>query len=69
MTLDSWLTHNGLAEAEFGKRIGRTQAAVNRWRRGLRIPDAPTQEKIKKETKGQVAPPDWHRMALARAAA
>ena len=60
MTLDSWLTLNGLAEAEFGKRIGRKQASVNRYRRGKRIPDNRTMRKIFKATKGQVTANDFY---------
>lgn len=60
MTLDSWLLAQRISEIEFGLKIGRTQASVNRYRRGLRIPDVGTMRKIVAVTQGAVTANDFY---------
>lgn len=58
MTLDEWLTQNGISETKFASRIGRTQATVNRIRRGIKAPSASVARAIRRETGGAVTPND-----------
>ncbi len=60
--LDAWLTRNALTPAEFGKRIGRTQAAVSRYITGARTPDREAMSAIYAVTAGAVQPNDFYRL-------
>jgi hypothetical protein len=63
MTLDEWLIMAGISERAFGQRIKRTQAAVNRYRRGKRRPDKLTTAAIVRETDGLVDANDLNGIA------
>ncbi len=54
MTLNDYLLVQGLSDEEFAQRIGRSRTAVNRYRRGLRMPDRETMLAIHRETDGAV---------------
>lgn len=54
MNLDEWLKKADLTETAFAKRIGLTQAAVNRYRRGQRTPSMRTARKIIEATSHEV---------------
>lgn len=55
-------TEGALAEA-----IGRSQATINRYRNGLRLPDAETARLIDQHTGGEVPFSVWQATFLARA--
>lgn len=60
MTLDEYLRERGESEAEFGRRIGRSQACVNRYRRGKRIPTPEDMRKIVRITRRSVTANDFY---------
>lgn len=60
MTLAQYLEYRGLTEAEFAKRIGVRQNAVNRWKHGERMPNRKFVKAIQRETEGLVGPLDWY---------
>jgi hypothetical protein len=61
MQLDDWLKNRDpeMTEAEFGDRIGKSQAAVNRYRKLLRYPEPDALDAIMRETDGAVTPNDF----------
>lgn len=60
MTLDAWLNDRPeLTEAAFGQQIGVSQAAVNRYRKGLRYPEPPVMRRIMRVTDRAVTPEDF----------
>lgn len=61
MTLDEWLILRNLSETEFAERIGRSQASVNRYRHGLRLPDREAMIRIIETTGGAVTANDFYR--------
>ena len=68
MTLDEWLTTHKktCSETAFGELIGKTQQSVNRYRRGVQMPDRETMAKIVTATQGQVQPNDFYSSAAPR---
>lgn len=50
MQLRKWLKDNGVTMAEFGRRIGRTEATVSRIARGKHVPTFDVIERIETET-------------------
>ncbi|CAO3413285.1 helix-turn-helix domain-containing protein [Azospirillum doebereinerae] len=60
MTLDDWLTRTGTKEDAFAASIGTSQAAVNRYRHGLRVPRPPVMARIAQATGGAVTANDFH---------
>lgn len=60
MTLDDWLTRTGTKEEAFAAQIGVSQATVNRYRRGRRVPRPIPMARIATATGGQVTPNDFH---------
>lgn len=59
MILDSYLTENGITEAEFAKRIGVTQPTVHRLRKKGQIPSKELMAKIFVTTGGCVRADDF----------
>ncbi len=59
MTLDEYLTVNGITDAAFAMAIGRSQSSVNRLRRGETRPDWKTLKRISEATNGAVTPNDF----------
>jgi transcriptional regulator with XRE-family HTH domain len=60
MQLAQWLTQHGVSYAAFGKRIGRSRAAVERYAKGARMPDSSTMPRIVAETDGAVTANDFY---------
>lgn len=60
MTLDEYLIETGTTESAFALRIKRSQAAVNRYRRGKRRPPPETAYRIEDETGGRVPFGLWY---------
>lgn len=54
MTLDQWLIREQLTNAEFGRRIGLSEASISRIRRGEQDPSADTARLIVAETNNAV---------------
>lgn len=67
MTVDEWLRTNDVTEAEFAERIGSSQAAVNRYRKG-RIPEPRVMRRILTATAGAVTPNDFYGLQKSEAA-
>ncbi|MBY0430979.1 MAG: hypothetical protein K2Q10_07270 [Rhodospirillales bacterium] len=67
MTLDKHLTTRNISNAEFGRRVGRTEEAVRRYRTGKRDPDAATKRAIFFATNGAVEPNDFYNVEAWRA--
>lgn len=60
MTLDEWLTRTATKEDAFAAGIGTSQAAVNRYRHGRRIPRPAVMARIARATGGAVTANDFH---------
>lgn len=60
MNLRSYLSSHGISEAAFGQIIAVSQAAVNRYVRGERIPVPRIMAKIVEATDGQVTANDFY---------
>ena len=69
MTLDEFLRREALTEGAFAALIGTTQATVNRYRRGVRVPPRPVMRRIAEATAGCVQPNDFHDPNVAPAVA
>ncbi|MBP2299629.1 XRE family transcriptional regulator [Azospirillum picis] len=63
MTLDDWLTRTATKEEAFAALIGTSQAAVNRYRRGRRVPRPLVMARIVAATAGAVTANDFHGLA------
>lgn len=63
MTLDQYLTQNNISEEVFGDQIGRTQQAVNNYRKGRKPRDDETMRAIVMATNGQVTANDFYNLA------
>jgi transcriptional regulator with XRE-family HTH domain len=59
MTLADFLSKNGLSHSAFAEKIGVSQAAVNRYAKGRRIPRPAVLARIRKETSGIVTADDF----------
>lgn len=59
MKLADYLKSNDLTEKDFGDLIGKSQAAVNRYCQGERIPGKDVMTRIVTVTGGQVQPNDF----------
>ncbi|MBP2228020.1 DNA-binding transcriptional regulator YdaS (Cro superfamily) [Azospirillum agricola] len=60
MTLDDWLTRTATKEEAFAALIGTSQAAVNRYRHGQRVPRPRVMARIAEATGGAVTANDFH---------
>lgn len=60
MTLDEWLISTGMTERECGRRIGRAQATVNRYRQHKQLPRKPDIIKLYRLSEGAVQPNDFY---------
>lgn len=65
-TLSQFLGREENSESALASKIGKSQAAVNRYRRGLRFPDAETARTIDAETAGEVPFAVWQAEFLSR---
>ena len=63
MKLKDYLLAKSLTAAEFGRRIGVSQAAVTRYASGKRIPGEGIMRRIARETAGAVTPNDFYDVA------
>lgn len=59
MTLDDWLIHTRTKEEAFAALIGVSQAAVNRYRHGRRVPRPSVLARIGRATAGAVTANDF----------
>lgn len=60
MKLKSFLMRQGLTEAAFAAKVGLSQAAINRYCRGVRLPRAEHIAAIEKATDGRVRWADFN---------
>lgn len=65
-SLAAFLAHAENNETELALAVGKTQAAINRYRNGKRFPDAETARLIDAHTRGQVAFATWQTDFMAR---
>lgn len=65
MTLGDWLRERGMTPTEFGKRICKPQATIQRYVSGKRIPEPEIMNLIVSETGGAVTPNDFYGMRAA----
>lgn len=65
MTLDEYLINAGVTEAAFAETVGCSQPAINRYRRGHRIPLEDEMRRIIAATEGRVTPNDFYGVANA----
>lgn len=65
-SLSEFLSREENAEKALAGRIGKSQAAINRYRNGKRFPDAETAKLIERETAGEVPFAVWQQEFLAR---
>lgn len=65
-SLAAFLNKDENTESALAGEIGRTQAAVNRYRNGERFPDAETARLIDEKTKGEVPFDVWRAEFMAR---
>lgn len=63
MTLDDWLARTATKEDAFAASIGTSQAAVNRYRHGRRVPRPAVMARIVATTGGAVTANDFHGVA------
>ncbi len=61
-----WLGSQEHKQADLAVKIGKTQAAVNRYANGIRFPDANTARDIERETAGNVPFAVWQSEFMAR---
>lgn len=59
MRLEDYLTKKGESPGQFADRIEVSKSAVNKWRRGERVPTPEIQNMICEETGGEVQPNDF----------
>lgn len=64
--LADFLSKEDHTESDLAEKVGRSQAAINRYRRGVRFPDAETARQIEKHTNGAVPFAVWQSDFLAR---
>jgi transcriptional regulator with XRE-family HTH domain len=65
MRLATWLTKNGMSDADFGKKIGVERQTVHRYKLGERYPERSVLLAIHKVTKGAVTANDFAYPGLA----
>lgn len=65
-TLASFLSREENAEKGLAEKVGRSQAAINRYRNGKRFPDADTARLIDQHTDGEVPFAVWQADFMAR---
>ena len=58
--LRAWLNDSRLSESEFGGQIGTSQAAVNRYCQGIRVPRGAVMKRIVAATNGAIQPNDFY---------
>jgi hypothetical protein len=63
--LSEYLQTQGVSETDMARQIGVSQVAVNRYRRGERIPEAAIMARIVQATDGAVTPNDFYGVAPA----
>jgi transcriptional regulator with XRE-family HTH domain len=66
-TLAAFLDKEENTESVLAEKVGRSQAAINRYRRGVRFPDAETARLIEQHTAGAVPFAVWQSDFLERA--
>ncbi len=59
MKLHEWMTLTRTTEDQLAEMTGISQASINRYRRGPRIPMREAQDKIARATQGAVTRDDW----------
>ena len=59
MNLHDHLIETGQTESQFGERIGTSQSAVSKYRRGTRVPRPKIMAAIIRETEGKVTANDF----------
>ena len=64
--LTAFLSREENAETNLAERVGRSQAAINRYRNGKRFPDAETARLIERHTDGEVSFAVWQAEFLSR---
>jgi transcriptional regulator with XRE-family HTH domain len=64
--LAAFLAREENAETALAERVGKSQAAINRYRNGKRFPDADTARIIDRETQGEVSFSIWQADFLSR---
>jgi transcriptional regulator with XRE-family HTH domain len=64
--LAAWLDSDGRTQDALADKIGKSQAAVNRYAKGWRFPDAQTARLIHDATEGGVPFETWQQEASAR---
>lgn len=64
--LAAYLAKDENAECVLAEKVGRSQAAINRYRNGKRFPDAVTARAIHDQTDGEVPFAAWQEDFLAR---
>lgn len=60
MKLNTYLNENNLSQAAFAAMIGVSQAAVERYSNGKRIPEPPVMREIARVTDGMVTANDFY---------
>lgn len=68
MTLAEFLSKKGLSHSAFAEKIGVSQAAINRYAKGRRMPRPAILARIRKETDGIVTANDFMSVAPEKAA-
>ena len=66
LALAAYLARDDSAECDLAAAVGRSQAAINRYRNGKRFPDAETARAIETRTDGEVPFSAWQADFLAR---
>lgn len=64
--LSDFLAREGNAESVLAEKVGRSQAAINRYRNGHRFPDAETARLIDQHTGGEVSFAAWQSEFMTR---
>lgn len=63
MTLEQYITENGLTHEAFGKLVGAPQATINRYVNQKRFPTRDMIKRIETATDGKVSVADWYAQA------
>lgn len=64
MKLADWLVTQNVTDTDMARQLGVSQAAVTRYRRGERIPEAAIMTRIVDATAGAVTPNDFYGVRL-----
>lgn len=66
-SLDAWLRDTETSEARLATLSDCTQVSINRYRRGMRLPDAELAKRIEVATEGAASYDDWRTAFLEKA--